>query len=339
MKSPVLGVQSLPNVGPWPTLDPFLFCVHHNDQYPVGTDKLGPKASLSGRRIGQDFENIDGWNMYHGEHVPGFPKHPHRGFETITFVKTGMIDHADSLGAAARYGDGDVQWLTAGDGINHAEMFPLLNAQKTNPIDFFQIWLNLPARSKRAAPHFSMFWAPDVPVVRIQDVKKRETVITVVSGSTFSIDPPLPPPASWARDQGNHVGVARIEMQPGATYTLPAGKSGTNRALYVAQGDLNVAEHKRLSRVQLVLQASQETSLSAGKDGAMLLLLEGQPIAEPVAKYGPFVMNTQEEIAQAFADYRRTGFGGWSWPSPEPVHGVEKRKFARHADGRMDKPA
>ena len=339
MKSPVLRVQPLPPAGPWPTLDPFLFCVHHNDQYPTGTQNLGPRASLSGRRIGQDFENIDGWNMYHGEAVPGFPKHPHRGFETITFVKTGIIDHADSLGAAARYGDGDVQWLTAGDGINHAEMFPLLNRQTSNPLDFFQIWLNLPARSKRAAPHFSMFWAPDVPVVKVQDARKRETVITVVSGSIFSTEPPLPPPASWARDKSNRVGVARIEMEPDATYTLPAGKKGVNRALYVAQGELSVAGDREVSRVQLVLEATQETPMTAGKKGAMLLLLEGQPISEPIAKYGPFVMNTQEEIAQAFADYRRTGFGGWSWTSPEPVHGVERRKFARYADGRVDQPA
>ena len=92
---------------------------------------------LSGRNLGQDFSNKDGWSMYHGEKVPGFPKHPHRGFETLTVVNEGIIDHSDSLGSKARYGDGDAQWLTAGDGINHSEMFPLFNKDSLNKIDFF----------------------------------------------------------------------------------------------------------------------------------------------------------------------------------------------------------
>src|SRR5262249_483325 len=86
----------------WPTVDPFLFCVPHVDSYPAGTDQLGPQASLAGRELGADFSRTDGWSMYHGRVVPGFPQHPHRGFETVTFVRRGLIDHADSLGAAAR---------------------------------------------------------------------------------------------------------------------------------------------------------------------------------------------------------------------------------------------
>ena len=164
--NPILGITPLPQSGPWPTQDPFLFCVHHNDRYPAGTEACGPAASLAGRQIGQDFANLDGWNMYHGQTVPGFPRHPHRGFETVTVVDQGIIDHSDSLGATARYGDGDVQWLTAGNGINHAEMFPLLNQEQANPMDFFQIWLNLPAKNKRVEPHFSMFWNKPVNVRR-----------------------------------------------------------------------------------------------------------------------------------------------------------------------------
>ena len=133
---------------PWRTHDPFLFCVHHDDHYPAGNEQLGPAASLAGRNLGQDFEGNDGWRMYHGEVVPGFPQHPHRGFETVTVVRRGLLDHSDSLGATARYGGGDVQWLTAGGGILHAEMFPLLERAQPNPLELFQIWLNLPAREQ-----------------------------------------------------------------------------------------------------------------------------------------------------------------------------------------------
>src|SRR5438067_872753 len=159
--SPVLEV--VPLGSPWATVDPFLFCVHHVDDYPAGNDALGPRASLAGRDLGQDFAGIDGWRMYHGLTVPGFPQHPHRGFETVTFVRRGFIDHSDSLGATARFGRGDVQWLTAGRGINHSEMFPLLDRHGPNPCELFQIWLNLPATDKMVEPYFTMLWNEDIP--------------------------------------------------------------------------------------------------------------------------------------------------------------------------------
>ncbi|MFV0316011.1 MAG: pirin family protein, partial [Microthrixaceae bacterium] len=98
----------------WPTLDPFLFVAHHRDAYPAGTEEMAPQASLEGREIGADFSAKDGWSMYHGSVAPGFPAHPHRGFETVTYVRKGLIDHSDSLGATARFGRGDTQWMTAG---------------------------------------------------------------------------------------------------------------------------------------------------------------------------------------------------------------------------------
>jgi quercetin 2,3-dioxygenase len=126
---------------PWETADPFLFCVHHVDAYPAGNEQLGPAASLAGHHMGADFEGKDGWRMYHGQTVPGFPQHPHRGFETVTIVRSGFIDHSDSLGATARFGAGDAQWLTAGAGVVHGEMFPLLERAAPYPVELFQIWL------------------------------------------------------------------------------------------------------------------------------------------------------------------------------------------------------
>src|SRR3954470_3496991 len=115
MSTPIKQIRPLGF--PWETADPFLFCVYHNDAYPAGNELMGPAASLAGRDVGQDFAGKDGWRMYHGDTVPGFPRHPHRGFETVTIVRRGLIDHSDSLGATARFGHGDVQWLTAGRGL------------------------------------------------------------------------------------------------------------------------------------------------------------------------------------------------------------------------------
>jgi redox-sensitive bicupin YhaK (pirin superfamily) len=131
----------------WETADPFLFCVHHEDNFPNGNEQMGPEAKyLNGRHMGDDFIIKDGFRMYHGKSVPGFPGHPHRGFETITVVRKGIVDHADSMGAAGRYGNGDVQWMTAGKGVQHSEMFPLVHADKENTMELFQIWLNLPKK-------------------------------------------------------------------------------------------------------------------------------------------------------------------------------------------------
>jgi len=128
--SPVIATISLGSQ--WQTLDPFLFCAHHEDAYPNGNGSFGPDATLDGRSIGSDFSGTDGWSMYHGSAVPGFPQHPHRGFETITFARRGLIDHSDSLGATARFGKGDVQWMTAGSGIVHSEMFPSTCPHRTS---------------------------------------------------------------------------------------------------------------------------------------------------------------------------------------------------------------
>ena len=217
---------------PWRTLDPFLFCVHHDDAYPSGNAALGPAVSLAGRRLGNDFEVKDGFRMYHGSVVPGFPQHPHRGFETVTVVQKGLVDHSDSLGAAARYGRGDVQWLTAGKGIVHSEMFPLLDAKADNPLELFQIWLNLPSADKFAEPHFSMFWSPRVPRVEKRDASGKLTEVVVVAGRFGERGaPPAPPPRSYASRAESDVAIWTLKLQPGAHFTLPPAALETNRVL------------------------------------------------------------------------------------------------------------
>ena len=332
---PILTAQALGFQ--WPTLDPFLFCVHHNDQYPNGNAQLGPDASLAGRQIGQDFSQKDGWSMYHGEQVPGFPAHPHRGFETVTIARSGLIDHSDSLGAAARFGQGDVQWLTAGRGIVHSEMFPLLHKDQPNPCELFQIWLNLPAARKMAAPHFTMFWGKNIPTLKAEGVE-----VSVVAGALAGAEQPLaPPPESWAAQRDADVAIWTLKLAPGARFTLPAATvQGTRRMLYFFAGaSLRVGGHLVDQHAALELDAGVAVELVNGDTPAECLMLQGRPIAEPVAQYGPFVMNTQAEIQQAFSDYQRTRFGGWPWGSEAPHHGPERGRFARHPGGGEDVPA
>jgi redox-sensitive bicupin YhaK (pirin superfamily) len=322
----------------WPTLDPFLFCAWHRDAFPAGNGQLGPAASLAGRDIGMDFTLRDGWRMYHGDRVPGFPAHPHRGFETVTVVREGLVDHADSLGAAGRYGNGDVQWMTAGRGVQHSEMFPLLHEDKPNPLLLFQLWLNLPAANKMVPPHFAMFWADEVPLVEEHAADGPSASVLLIAGSFGGRKAPAPPPDSWAAQPDSQVAIWLIELAPGAHWQLPASQGGLNRMLYFYEGEQLVAAgqgFKVLTGLRL-----DEAALDLHNPGAQpvrLLYLQGRPIGEPVAQHGPFVMNTREELIQAFADYQKDHFGGWPWPRADQVHGREAR-FAKHADGRLERP-
>jgi quercetin 2,3-dioxygenase len=324
---------------PWATVDPYLFCVHHLDAYPAGNADLGPAAALGGRHIGMDFEGKDGWRMYHGERIPGFPQHPHRGFETVTILRRGIIDHSDSLGAAARFGKGDVQWMTAGRGIVHSEMFPLLSQAEPNPLELFQIWINLPKDEKFVEPHFSMFWDHQIPKLSF-GAAGAQTEVTVIAGELEGQKPPAPPPHSWAARPDSGAAIWTIRMQPGASWELPAATlPEAVRSLYFFAGrSLRIDDQALTPPVAVVLQSDRSVRLEAGDSAVDCLLLQARPIAQPVAHYGPFVMNTQAEIRQAISDYQRTQFGGWPWPSDAPVHPRDEGRFARHADGRIERP-
>ena len=315
----------------WETMDPFLFCVHHEDFYPAGNNDMGPNESLEGRNLGQDFLVKDGWRMYHGKTVPGFPGHPHRGFETITVVRKGMVDHTDSLGAAGRYGDGDVQWMTSGKGIQHAEMFPLVNRDDDNPMELFQIWLNLPKANKFVEPHFKMLWADSIPRYKDADENVK---IEVIAGVVEHDKAPSPPPNSWASVKENEVAIWNIELEANTQWDLPMASEGINRTLYFFKGDsLTVGGTKIDHYHSAELKPNANLRLEAGNEKCHILILQGRPIGEPVVQHGPFVMNTREEIQQTFRDYQETQFGGWPWPSYDYVHPREKGRFAKHADG------
>jgi redox-sensitive bicupin YhaK (pirin superfamily) len=322
----------------WETTDPFLFCVHHLDTFPKGNEQFGPAASLVGRNIGQDFSPRDGWRMYHGQTVPGFPAHPHRGFETVTVVLDGFVDHSDSYGSVGRYGNGDVQWMTAGSGLQHAEMFPLLSQERPNRMELFQIWLNSPAAKKFAKPHYKMLWAEDMARISYSDAQGKVTRITLIAGALDGVTALSPAPDSWAADAKNEVGIFIIEMEALARWTLPAASQKLNRSLYFFNGsELQAAGLAIPPYHGFEVQSDEDIILEAGLEPVRLLVLQGCPIDEPIVQYGPFVMNTEQEIRQAFADYQRNQFGGWSWERSDPIHARDAGRFARYADGTEEK--
>lgn len=328
--------------GPFPTPDPFLFCVYHVDDYPA--DASGNmEAPFAGN--GADFNALAPYRMYHGDKIPGFPAHPHRGFETVTATVSGVIDHADSVGNAGRYGDGDVQWMTAGEGVVHGEMFPLVHADRPNMLKLFQIWLNLPSRQKMCSPSFAMFWNENIHTWKSDH--GNVSVTTWIGDNYFSrtnndtTRMNSPPPNSWAADPENDVAIFHITLRTGGKLVLPKAKMGgvINRSLYLIEGhylgvkvDGKVLSDKVCLDMDATLDVAIElpptTSNASDEQKTEFLLLQGRPIREPVAQHGPFVMNTQSEIKQAFEDYQRTRFGGWPWPRDDMVFPKEKGRFA-----------
>lgn len=320
----------------WDTYDPFLFCVHHEDKFPAGNAEMGPEANyLKGRKLGDDFMIKDGFRMYHGETVPGFPGHPHRGFETVTVVREGYVDHSDSMGASGRYGEGDVQWMTAGKGVQHAEMFPLVHQDKDNPMELFQIWLNLPSKNKMVDPHFKMLWNKDIPRYKMEGAE-----VEVIAGSLGGYNAPSPPPNSWAAEASNSVAIYNVKLEKGAKIILPAVKAGVNRVIYFYKGEsLDISGQSHLHYNLAKVKADMDLEITNSGAEAKFLVLQGMPISEPVVQYGPFVMNTKAEIQQAFDDFHKTKFGGWPWDRYDVVHDKTKNRFAKHADGRYEEGA
>lgn len=333
-------LKVLPMGFQWDTLDPFLFCVHHEDYFPKGNFQCGPQTSLAGRHLGDDFIIKDGFRMYHGKTVPGFPGHPHRGFETITVVRKGLVDHADSMGAAGRYGNGDVQWMTAGKGVQHSEMFPLLSQEKENPLELFQIWLNLPAKNKMVQPHFKMFWSESIPKIEIKQSNGTKIVIEVLVGKYNKTKSLQAPPDSWAADPLHEVAIWNILMDANSQLELPKCSKGINRKLYVYEGsDLSINQQQIPSYHSVEVDGTKSIRLTSGKTQTQILVLQGKPIGEHVIQYGPFVMNSKEEIEKAFEDYHETQFGGWPWPRYDQIHPRTSGRFAKHADGKIEKKA
>jgi len=228
----------------------------------------------------------------------GVGQHPHRGFETVTIVYQGELEHRDSTGAGGLIGPGDVQWMTAANGILHEEFHAPAFAASGGTLEMVQLWVNLPARDKRAAAGYQTLLAEDIPVVSLES---NAGTLRVIAGSYGG--QPGPARTFTAMD------VWDMRLTAGASVQLPVA-AGRNAALVVLRGKLRVNGERDAGPASLVLleRAGEGVALEVLED-ACVLLLSGEPIDEPIVGYGPFVMNSQEEIAEAFDDFHGGRFG------------------------------
>jgi len=268
--------------------------------------------------------------------MPGFPQHPHRGFETFTILLDGTVDHTDSLGSSGRYSGGDAQWMCAGRGIVHGEMFPLVHTDRPNTLRLFQLWLNLPAASKGAEPCYTMQWGEKLTKVE----GTGGAVASVFAGRLGDAVATIPaPPASWGAKPENDVGAFVIELPAGSSFVVPpaAGGAGVNRNVYLVEGAARgvTVGGRATGPAAITVRPDVPVELvnGASTEPALVLVLQGKPIGEPVAQRGPFVASSDAELASWFAEYRRTEFGGWPWADDAPYFPRDKGRFGSHKRG------
>jgi len=230
------------------------------------------------------------------DYIAGFPNHPHRGFETVTYMLAGRMRHGDNQGNTGLLGPGSVQWMTAGRGIVHSE-FP---EQEEGLMWGFQLWVNLPARDKMTAPRYQDIQADRIPDVDLGGGVSARVIAGTLGGAEGPISGVATEPVYFD-----------LRLDPGAAYEVEV-PAGHNVFVYVYQGSADVGlepDRQRVERGEIALLShGPVVALRAGDDGARLILVGGRPLNEPIARYGPFVMNTREEIYQAFADFQAGRF-------------------------------
>ena len=232
-----------------------------------------------------------------GDHARGVGQHPHRGFETVTIVYEGEVAHRDSTGQGGVIGPGDVQWMSAAAGIMHEEFHSEAFTREGGTLDMVQLWVNLPARDKMSAPGYQAIRSDSIPEVALPDGAGS---VRLIAGD-------------YAGRQGpartfSPMNVWDLRLKAGASLVLPA-VDGWNTAIVVLKGSVRINGQEEAGEAQLVLLDPRGSDLQLEtREGAVLLLLSGEPIDEPIVGYGPFVMNSQEEITQAIDDFNSGRF-------------------------------
>lgn len=226
------------------------------------------------------------------DYIAGFPDHPHRGFETVTYMLAGNMKHGDNQGNTGLLGPGSVQWMTAGRGIVHSEM----PQQKDGLMWGFQLWVNLPATDKMTAPRYQDIQGDQIPEAQVAEGVNARIIAGELGGVAGAVTKVATDPVYYD-----------LQFDPNASLIVPLPE-GHNAFIYVYQGramagpveDKVIVERGELA----LLSPGDSLDLSAGSEACRLILLAGRPLGEPIARYGPFVMNTNDEVRQAFLDYQ-----------------------------------
>ena len=228
----------------------------------------------------------------------GVGEHPHRGFETVTIVYAGEVEHRDSSGGGGLIGPGDVQWMTAGGGIVHQEFHGADYAKKGGPFEMIQLWVNLPAKNKMVAPGYQAITKAQIPSVELDGGAGTVRVIAGEYKGSAGPARTFTPINLWD---------LRLKAGTHAEFSVPGGHT---TGLFVLRGRVKLHGGEEIGEAQLAMLAreGEQVALEVLED-TTLLLLNGEPIAEPVVGYGPFVMNTQQEIKQAITDYQNGRMG------------------------------
>jgi quercetin 2,3-dioxygenase len=222
------------------------------------------------------------------DYIAGFPNHPHRGFETVTYMLAGNMRHRDSAGNEGLLKDGGVQWMTAGRGVIHSE----LPEQSEGRMEGFQLWLNLPARDKMSAP-----WYRDIQNAEVPEWSGSGVTARVIAGSSHGVQ------GAVQRD-GTEPLYLDLHLEAGASFEQPLPESH-NAFVYVYRGAITIGEQAvPVQRMAILRNAGDGVRITAGSESARAILIAGKPLKEPIVQYGPFVMNTQQEIFAAVEDFR-----------------------------------
>lgn len=239
-----------------------------------------------------------------GDYIAGFPSHPHRGFETVTYMLDGRMQHRDHLGNVGDLGPGCVQWMTAGRGVIHSEM-PL---QESGRMRGFQLWLNLPAAEKMKPAWYRDIRATEIPSAELPGGGQLKVIAGTATVGGRAVSGPINAPGAKLSTDPLYFDV---QLPAGGRFQHPIPE-GHTAFVYAYEGEVSVGDGDTARRLPGqaagVLSAGDDVALTAGAQGARVILLAGRPLKEPIVQYGPFVMNTREEIEQAIQDYQRGDF-------------------------------
>lgn len=317
----------------WDIDDPFIFASHHFDLYPVGNERQAPpKEEVDRKDLGNDYYKLFGYRLYTSKMTPGFQLHSHWGYETITLVPQGYVDHFDSLGNQGRYGYGDMQWITAGGRYHHCEMYPLVHQDRKNPQLVTQIMINLPLSEKDTSPEVHTVWKED-----LTEFEENGCKFTLLAGTFAGRTATVPSKRSWAANPAHHVTILRVLMAPGTSFTL--GKTeAVNRNIYLTEGGATVAGKAYKPSTRLKLKPDCEVEIVMGDTESEVWLLEGDPIGEKQSRWGPVILGTDAEVRKAVNIIRQKEMDEWQWDFVNQKQPLGTERFYRSADGSESRP-